>query len=130
MNKKELFYKYTDFTNLQGIGANWVNQIRQWLPQSTWLDRSALLSLYFSSLHIKWLMFPAYAITIFLGVKYYFMMFANWYYGKIAIKVGVYEAQQQYNAKKEHLSPYNVELIKQLEAIGEKLGIESKFTKL
>lgn len=128
MNKKEIFYKYTDWTTLQGIGAGWVGQLKGYIPIGQWIQTSAGYQIALWAINIHWI--PYWTILVFLAVKFYVMLFINWFVGKLAIKVGIYKAQQQYGAKKEHLSPYNVEVIGTLEAICDKLGIKSKFTKL
>lgn len=128
MNKKELFYKYTDWTALQGIGAGWIAQIKGYLPIGDWITKSSIYWIALGAVNIKWI--PFWAVVVFIALKFYLMMFVNWFVGKFIIKSGVYEAQQQYGAKKEHLSPYNLELIGTLEEICKALNIKSKFTKL
>jgi len=128
MNKKKIFYSYTDFTTLQSIGAGWVAQLKGYLPIGDWIKNGSLYWVALGAIGINWL--PFWLIIVFLAVKFYGMIFVNWWIGRKAIKIGVYEAQQQYNAKTEHLSPYNRECIAQWEAIGEKLGVKSKFSKL
>lgn len=125
MNKKELFYKYTDFQTLSNIGASWVGQFKNYVSVTQWVSEAALYKIFLSQWHVSF-----YLIIAFVVGKYYFWLVGNWVIGKLAIYIGVYKAQQQYGAKVEHLNPYNKEVISQLEAIGEKLGVTSKFTKL
>lgn len=128
MKKKELFYKITDFTTLQNIGGGWVGLLKQYLPQSQWLDRSATLQIWLWALHINWI--PIWAIAVFLAVKYYFMMWVNWYIGKKGIQKGLLEAQQQYIAKSEHISPVQSEMLQTIKNIANKVGAENKISKL
>ncbi len=139
MDKKKLFYKYTDFINLQGIGGGWVQQLKGYFPIGQWVQTIAGYQIIIWALHITWI--PIWVIFIFIAVKFYAMMIVYWVVGKFAINVGVYSAQQQYNAKKEHLAPFNVEVIntfkehtKILNMLAEKQGVdqraENKFTEL
>lgn len=127
MNKKQLFYKYTDWSNLQGIGAGWVSQIKGYLPIGEWIQKSAGYQVVLWALNIH---MPYWIIITLIVLKFYVMIFVNWFLGKFVIKVKLYEAQQQYNAKTEHLSPYNREVINTLEEICKATGAKSKFTKL
>lgn len=131
MNKETVnkyIYKITDFTNLQNIGGGWVGMVKQYLPQSAWLDRAATLQIWLWALHINWI--PIWIVAVFLGFKYYFMLWLNWYIAKRGIDAGVYDAQVRYGAMTKHLAPVGSEIIQQLEAIGDSLKIESKITKL
>ena len=128
MDSKELFYKYTDFYTLKGIGENWVTQIKGYVPLGGWIATAGAYQIALWALNIRWVTY--WEIILFLSIKFYIMILINWLGGKIAIKIGLYKAQQQYSAKNEYLNPYNVELIETLKAICKKLGIEDKFTKL
>lgn len=128
MDKKELFYKYTDWTTLQSIGSGWVSQIKGYLPIGDWIQKSAgyQIALWALNIHV----IPYWLILVVLIVKFYAMIFVNWIIGRMAIKVKLYEAQQQYSAKTDHLSPYNREVINTLEEICKATGATSRFTKL
>lgn len=135
---KSAFYSYTDFSTLKNIGDSLIGQLRGYFTLGSWIKDASLywvalqavnsMNVFGFIINTKWIQF--WMIVLFLIVKFYLMIFIDWLGGKIAIRIGLYNASLQYSAKSEHLSPYNLELIRQLEAIGEKLGIESKFTKL
>jgi len=122
---KSFSYRYTDFITLQGIGGYWTQQFVQYVPVGVWITESALYALFFERFGV-----PFWAIVIFTIFKNYAKMAMRWVIGKIAIKTEVYKAQNMYGAKQEHIAPFNKELIDQLNAIGNKLGVTSKFTEL
>jgi hypothetical protein len=128
MDKKRIFYNYTDFATLQGIGNSWISEVKSYIPISSWITTASVYQIALWAIHINWI--PYWAMILFLAIKFYIMIIVNWLGGKLSIKIGLYRARQQYGAKKEHLAPFNVEVIEQLTAIGNKLGVESKFTKL
>ena len=125
---KKLFYAYTDFSTLQGIGSTWIQQIKGYIPVGQWIATASVYQIALWALNIHFVSY--WMLVAILAVKFYVMIFVNWAGGKIAIKVGLLRAQQQYSAKSEHLSPYNSEVIKTLKSICEKLGAESHFTDL
>lgn len=128
MNKKQFFYKYADWATLQSIGAGWVSQIKGYIPIGDWIQKSAGYQIALWALNIHFL--PYWAILVILISKFYIMILINWLVGKFTIRVKLYEAQQQYNAKTEHLSPYNVEVIKTLQNIAKAVGTKDEFTQL
>lgn len=131
MNKKEIFYKYTDFQILQGLGASWLSQIEGYMPIGDWLRNSALYYLSAQATHWQWLVWiPYWAIVLFLAVKFYIMVFLNWFVGKYGIKIGLLKAQQQYSAKKEHIAPFQVQINKTLDNIAKAVGAKSELDKL
>ncbi len=141
---KSAFYKYTDFTTLQGIGMSWINQVQGWFPVGSWMASAAAYQILLWGLrdtHLIifgipiWMLgnIPIWAIIIYLAVKFYIRLFFNWIVGKFVIKIGLYRAQSQYGAKKEKLNPVQVETIRQFQehtkvinAIAEKIGVEVK----
>jgi hypothetical protein len=127
VKKNKIFYAYTDFTTLQNIGYYWKTQFLRYLPQSAWIEKAGAMQVLLWAFNIK---FPIWIFIVFLILKYYIMMFGDWLIGRYAIKVGVYSVQNQYNSKKEHISPFNAELVATLEEICKKLEIKSKFTDL
>lgn len=139
INKKKIFYAYTDFQNMYDIGMTWINRILGYMPVGVWIQKASIgqIALWalndksFLSIHItipawlNWgLLFAYYAFT------FYFMIFLGWVGGKIAIKVGLRDAELQYEAKKKHLNPYQVEIREQLQEIAKKVGAENKFSEL
>ncbi len=123
--KTELFYKYTDFVNLQNIGGYWMNQAMQYIPYGIWITEIAMFKIVFEQFGV-----PFWLIVAFVICKTYFEMVLRWVVGKFAIKIGVFKAQDMYTSKKEHLAPFNSELIATLESLCKKVGAESKFSKL
>lgn len=127
MEKRRIFYKYTDFTTLQNIGYYWKSQILKWFPVSDTMTKVASWQVILWGLNID---FPIWTIAILYIIKYYVMQFVDWFYGFIAIRSNLYDAQQQYNAKQEHISPVQAETIATLKEICKKLEIKDKFTDL
>ena len=129
---KKLTYKYQNFITRQQIGGWWIGQVRGYFPITQLVQEIVVLSggAFFIQRWLPWFNVSMPMIITYVLVKNYGWLILNAIVAHFAIKRKVYEAQQQFGAKNEALSPYNVELIKQLEAIGEKLGIESNFTKL
>ena len=128
MDKKELFYKYTDFSTLKSIGNAFLSEIKSYLPISDWIGKAGMYQIALWAIHVDWIKY--WMILLFLIIKFYAMIFINWLGGRIAIKTGLYKAQQHYNTKQEHLNPYQVELRKTVENIAEAVKAKSEFTKL
>jgi hypothetical protein len=125
IEKKKLFYRYTDFITLQNIGAFWQNQIEQYFPFGVWVSEIAFYTLVFERFGV-----PFWLIVVFVVGKCYFDMFLRWVIGKIIIKTGIYEAQNQYTAKKQEIAPYEKENRETLKSLCNAVGAKHHFTEL
>jgi len=131
MNKekwKKRFYSYTDFCTLRGIGEGWINHIASYFPIGNWISIAGGWQIGLWAMNIHWIQW--WMIVAFLALKFYSKILIGWLGGRITIWIGLYKAQQQYGAKKETINPYEKEHRDQLIAIGNALGIKSKFTEL
>jgi len=132
------------FNNFQSIGAGWMARYKGYMPSLTdfSVKTSALqvalwatggkIAINWMFLHInftipEWINWGT--IFAFLLIKFYVVIIFNTVVGKWGIKKGLLELEQNIGAKHKELSPYNREVISQLEAIGNKLDVESKFSK-
>lgn len=127
MKKKELFYKYTEFTIMQNIGSGWINQIKSYIPYTQILSEIAIYQVVIWGFHLP---IPTYILTIFLIIKYYLMMVINFFIGKLAKKIGLVKAQSDYGSKHEQLSPFNHQLMNTVGNICKKLDVKNEFEQL
>lgn len=125
IDKKKLFYKYTDWTTMQNIGAYWQHQIEQYLPFGVWVSEIAFYTIVFE----RWGV-PFWFIATFVVGKCYADMIIRWVIGKIIIKTGVYEAQNHYQAKKQEIAPYELEHRNTLKEICKALNVKDHYTEL
>jgi hypothetical protein len=144
MNKRNWYYKWADWETMQGIGSTWISKITQYFPIGTWLQESSIYYIGLVGLKASHLIIwglpvylvgniPIWMVFFWFMGKFYFVMFEKWLVAKYVIRIKLYEAQQQYGAKKEHLSPVQVEVFSQykeytkvLNAIAKKVDIEER----
>jgi energy-coupling factor transporter transmembrane protein EcfT len=125
---KNFVYKYTDFNTLRGIGGGWVEQLKGYFPFGAWVASASVYQIALWALKIDWI--PYWLIIIFLAIKFYLMIFINWIIAKVGIKMGIYEAQQQYGAKQQKLSPYEREHRETIKNIAKAVNAKSEYTDL
>lgn len=141
MDKKNIFYKYADFTTLKSIGQGWVAELHGWIPVGEWLQKSSIYwvglqgllqsKIEIFGIHIWYIGYlPIWAVFLFFMIKFYIMVIVNWFVGKYGIKIGFYKARQQYGAKQEHLSPYEKEHRETIKNIAKAVGAKSEYTNL
>lgn len=139
MNKREIFYKYTDFELIRGIGSGFLSRAKGYIPIGSWLQDASVwqialwgignkIDFWFIHFDLHWLNYGI--IMLIFIVRFYFMIFGNWALGKLFIKIGLYDAELQYSAKKQHLNPVSVQMLKTLKSICEKIGAKSHITEL
>lgn len=116
IDKNKLANTFFDFTTRENRGGYWIGTILNYLhPFYNWqevLATVAFIKIVFPDFPFRWtvVIIVAYNIIIF-----YLVMALRWFIGRYDEKKGIWKRQSEYRAKKEHLSPFNVELRKQLE---------------
>jgi len=116
IDKNKLANTFFDFTTRESRGGYWIGVIINYLhPFFAWKESLAIVA------YIKIILpnFPLKTIIIIViianAVIFYALLTARWFIGRYDEKKGIWKRQSEYSAKKEHLSPFNVELRKQLE---------------
>jgi len=135
---KEAFYSYTDFTNIQAFGSRWIGEVIGWFPIGGWIASASIYqialwgigNINFWFIHIDMHNIKYWMILLFLAIKFYVMILLKWLVGKIAVKIGLIRAEQNYESKTEHISPMSYQSYKTMENIAKKVGARSEFTKL
>ena len=138
MNKRKAFEKYNDLMARVGRGGYWINQIDGFIPifqmaqeytylqVPIWAFAEWVKSKYGWELGITFV-----HILVFVIIKHYLKTYIIPYFlGKFDEKWGLWKYTNEFNAKKEHLAPWNVEATKTMNNIAEKVGAKSEFKEL
>jgi len=136
--KKKLFYNYTDFVTMTSLGNRWLGEIIGYFPIGGWLQSAsvyqiaiwAIGSINFWFIHFDLHFIQFWMILVYLAVKFYFKILFNYFGGKLAVKIGLLRATQNYQAKAEHIAPYEAQNRRTIINIAEAVGAKSEFTEL
>lgn len=122
-----------------GRGGYWVNQFDSFLPifqlaqEYTYIQVPIWAFAEWVKYRYGWeLGINFIHILVFTALKHYLKTFFIPYFigWKDEKKWGLWKYSSEYNSKKEHLAPWQVEATKTIENICEKVGAKSEFTKL
>lgn len=131
MDKTKLANKFFDFTTREMRGGYWIGVVLNYFsPFINWRGMLATVA------YVK-IIFPDIPFNVAIplviicdAIIFYFFLFLRFVIGKWDEKKGVWKKQSEYAAKKEHLSPFNVQLMNQLQehtkALGELTGKKIK----
>jgi len=116
IDKNKLANSYFDFATREHRGGYWIGRLQYYLsPFRNWtakLGTVAFIKILFPSFpyYITFIIVMAYNI-----IGFYSILIIKLFIGRWDERKGIWKRHSEYNAKKEHLSPFNVELRKQLE---------------
>ena len=128
-SKRDWFIKYIELEAFWARGNNWLSTIKRWLKWGEIKD--ALLYGGIAKLSIPFLKdVQWWQIFVIVIAWSFFQDFLYYFVGKFDFKKGLWKTQNEWGTKHQVMNPFNLELREQLEAIGDKLGIKSKFKNL
>lgn len=118
-NKEKLFRTFSEFTAEQDRGSYLIGWVKRFVNWDDILARSGFLAI----------LLPIPKIWIFLiviGVGFLSVVIKS-LLAKKDKRLGLWEAQNRYNATEEHLSPFNVELKSTIKEICKKIDVQDHF---
>lgn len=123
MDKRGLFKRYVAFMAYISKGDYWITQLQQFFDYT-----KALLIITTLKVWFPWMSWEeSIVIVIILAlVKVLIKILSGWIYRTS----GLWKVEGEYNAKMEHINPWNVEVSETLKTICGKLGINHYFKEL
>lgn len=126
MNKRKIFENFNDFTTKVNMGNYLLGIIKQYVVNpSVFIQEVASYQIMVMAFGAK---IPSIYIVLLLLFKNWIMIFIHFIGGIVAKKTGFWKAQSEFQNKKEHISPFNSQLMETVKEICKKLEIKDKFS--